>query len=159
MCRRLVIHFTTKVSLGPSLPPSFCLSLSLFPSLSSLLFLSLSICFRGQCCSGLVLLAVLIVCYFFNTYIMYFIRICCQPLSVPLHLITLICFLFFFGGGSWHHKRLACILLLVMHLTLSSLVCAFLPLPGIQLSWLLFYEVVLTSDDGFIISSPGLTAL
>lgn len=30
----------------------------------------------------------LIVCYFFNTYIMYFIRICCQSLSVLLHPIT-----------------------------------------------------------------------
>lgn len=68
------------------------LSFSSFPSL----FLSLSLhvfaaliprqvlqwaCSVGSPC--------LIVCYFFNTYIMYFIRICCQSLSVPLHPITL----------------------------------------------------------------------
>ena len=101
----------------------------------------------------------LIVCYFFNTYIMYFIRIRCQTLSVPLHPITL--FFLIVGGSQQQINQpvfFLLLLLLVMHLPLL-LACVFLPLPGIQLSWFLFYDVVVTSDDGFIISSPSVTAL
>lgn len=45
----------------------------------------------------------LIVCYFFNTYIMYFIRICCQSLSVSIHPISVfVCVCVWGGGGSLH---------------------------------------------------------
>lgn len=45
----------------------------------------------------------LIVCYFFNTYIMYFIRICCQSLSVSIHPISVsVCVRVWGGGGSLH---------------------------------------------------------
>lgn len=67
------------------LPVSFTLSLSLlvFAALIPRQVLQWA-CSAGSPC--------LIVCYFFNTYIMYFIRICCQSLSVPLHPVTLIFF-------------------------------------------------------------------
>lgn len=85
----------------------------------------------------------LIVCYYFNTYIMYFIKICCQSLSVPLHPITqgfFSLFIYFY--------------LFIFVTIIFCLWFVFLLLPGIQLSWLLFYDVVMTPSDGFIISSP-----
>lgn len=53
----------------------------------------------------------------FNTYIMYFIKICCRSLSVPLHPITQI-FFFFLGGGT-------SLCSVVMHLPVSCLCVSF----------------------------------
>lgn len=80
------------------------LSLSLFLPFFPSLFLSLPLSLSLHVFAALIPKQVLqwvcsvgsrylIVCYFFNTYIMYFIRICCQSLSIPLHPITQ---LFFF---------------------------------------------------------------
>lgn len=83
LCGRLVIHadVTRKGSLSP--PPSLPLSSSLSPHVFAALIPRRVLQWARSVGSPC-----LIVCYFFNTYIMYFIRICCQSLSVPLHPIT-----------------------------------------------------------------------
>lgn len=81
LCGRLVIHADVrrKSTLSLSLSLSLALSLSLSAALIPRQVLQCA-CSVGSSC--------LIVCYYFNTYIMYFIKICCQSLSVPLHPIT-----------------------------------------------------------------------
>lgn len=95
---------------------------ALSPLTSPILSLSL---FAWFCCSNSE--AAAIVCHFFNTYIMYFIRVRCQSLSVPLHPIT----------QSFKEVGASSLFSFVMHLPPSP-VCAFPPLLGIQLSRLLF---------------------
>lgn len=82
LCGRLVIHadVTGKAFLSPSLPP-----LPLTPSLHVFAALIPRQVSQQACSVGS---PHLIVCYFFNTYIMYFIRICCQSLSVSIHPIS-----------------------------------------------------------------------
>lgn len=77
---------------------SYFLSLSLSAALIPRQVLQCA-CSVGSSC--------LIVCYYFNTYIMYFIKICCQSLSVPLHPITQgsppLIYLFLFIYFCCHH--------------------------------------------------------
>lgn len=133
LCGRLVIH--ADVRRKSTLSLSLSLSLSRSAALIPRQVLQCA-CSVGSSC--------LIVCYYFNTYIMYFIKICCQSLSVPLHPITQ-------GPPPPLFIRFY---LFIFVAIIFRLWFVFLLLPGIQLSWLLFYDVVMTPSDGFIISSP-----
>lgn len=84
----------------------------------------------------------LIVFYIFNTYVMHFIRICCQSLSVLLYPITQIFFFFLRRWGILApNKQLACILLSCIFLRLLSpcfFLCREFNYPGccfMMLSW------------------------
>lgn len=80
LCGRLVIHadVTRKSFLSPLPPPLPPLLLSLCPNSQAEVFFFLPDLFWWQPLPH-------IVCYFFNTYIMYFIWIRCHFLSVPIH--------------------------------------------------------------------------
>lgn len=142
----LFMHMSQKTSLSPfSFPPySLLLLTSVSPS-SQFRCPNFETTAAERACSvgSPFFKFFFIVCHFFNTFIMFFIRICCQYPSVPLHPITVF-FLFHF------HLFIYCGCILLRLLSVSSSTGnSIIPT---NVLW-----CFMTFTDGFIISSLRMT--